>query len=358
MNIKYDSLTDKELIDVVNSLSLHPKTFRVVLSNRHPELYRELTKRTSFLNDSHTDTKEVSIFSRIYCLEHGLRGVPTCAREGCTNHVHWNNDNRTFHKFCSNKCKANDSNWKMEVKQTTIEHHGGVGFASPELAERAHSTLFTKTGYHHQMHDPNTIRKIMETNNHRYDTDWAIASEPVKSKIASTCVDRFGYDNYAKSPEYQWRKRHRFHSEKYPGLTFDSTWEVKVYEFCRDNGIQVEYSPNMAIPYEYDGGVHYYHPDFRISGRLYEVKGDNFFRINESTGKEEMFCPYRDKDWSDEKYDWMCGLYEAKYQCMMDNGVVVLRGADIRNMGKRSLEEPSHSPRPLTTTNKDTIDYG
>lgn len=115
-------------------------------------------------------------------------------------------------------------------------------------------------------------------------------------------------------------------------MTFGSSWEFLVYDFLLENHIDFEYQPSVSIPYEYKGTRHTYHPDFIVNGRIYEVKGDNFFRINESTGKEEMFCPYRDDDWSDEKYDWMCGLYEAKHQCMNENGVAILRQHHIKTM--------------------------
>lgn len=152
-----------------------------------------------------------------------------------------------------------------------------------------------------------------------------------KAKSRESCRKRHGVDYYSQSIEYHQRKRHKFHSEKYPGLTFDSKWEVQVYEFCRDNDISVEYSPEVVFPYEYDGGVHFYHPDFRIEGGLYEVKGDNFFRVDE-TGHEVMFNPYRNPEWSDGRYAWECGKYEAKHQCMLRNGVVILREWDINNL--------------------------
>ena len=57
-------------------------------------------------------------------------------------------------------------------------------------------------------------------------------------------------------------------------MKFDSTWEVLVYEFCMENGIEVEYSPNIVFEYECFGEIHTYHPDFIINGKLYEVKGD------------------------------------------------------------------------------------
>lgn len=113
---------------------------------------------------------------------------------------------------------------------------------------------------------------------------------------------------------------------------FDSTWEIIVYDFLAEHNIPFEYQPEISIPYEFNGTHHTYHPDFIVNDRIYEVKGDNFFRINEITGKEEMFCPYRDEDWSDEKYEWMCGLYEAKHQCMIVNNVEILRATNIGNL--------------------------
>lgn len=47
-----------------------------------------------------------------------------------------------------------------------------------------------------------------------------------------------------------------------------------------------------------------------------------------------MFCPYRESDWTNEKYDWMCGLYEAKHQCMIDNNVTILRENTVKNMNR------------------------
>lgn len=115
-------------------------------------------------------------------------------------------------------------------------------------------------------------------------------------------------------------------------MTFGSSWEFLVYDFLLENKIGFEYQSSISFSYEYKGTKHTYHPDFLVNGKIYEVKGDNFFRINEITGNEEMFCPYRDKDWSDEKYDWMCGLYEAKHQCMLANNVIILREKDINNL--------------------------
>ena len=77
--------------------------------------------------------------------------------------------------------------------------------------------------------------------------------------------------------------------------------------------------------------THYYHPDFLVNDRIYEVKGDNFFRTNEATGKEEMYLTWQG-NLSNEEYEWRCGLLKAKHQCMLTNDVVILRHSQVKNL--------------------------
>lgn len=58
----------------------------------------------------------------------------------------------------------------------------------------------------------------------------------------------------------------------YKGIFCDSSWELAVLIYCLDHGISIERCTEKR-PYEYDGKIHYYHPDFIIDGKIYEVKG-------------------------------------------------------------------------------------
>ena len=138
----------------------------------------------------------------------------------------------------------------------------------------------------------------------------------------------YGVDNYNQSEiSHKYRRKRILHDE----IWFDSSLEIKLYDFLKSNDIQFEYSPKKSIPYEHDGRTFYYHPDFLINGKIYEVKGDQFFKVDES-GHEIMFNPYRNKNWSDERYVWECMKYEAKHQCMIANNVTILRKKDIDNL--------------------------
>lgn len=126
-----------------------------------------------------------------------------------------------------------------------------------------------------------------------------------------------GVRHYAQTLEFHKTTKYKFSSPKYPDMSFESSWEFEVYDFLKEHNIAFEYHPSIRIPYKYGDKVHTYHPDFFVNGRIYEVKGDNFFRINKSTGQEEMYCPWRRPEISNEEYEADCALYEAKHQCMI-----------------------------------------
>ena len=222
--------------------------------------------------------------------------------------------------------------WREGVKETCRrKYHADSPFESKEIQEKAKQSCLKHNGVENPWYSDEYQTKAHQTIKHN-NSGIGFASQKIMAKASATCEQKYGVKHFTQSYDYHKNKRHKYKSEKYPGLTFDSTWEVKVYEFCRDNNIAVEYSPRISYKYEYDGRTWTYHPDFLINGKVYEVKGDYFFRINESIGQEEMFNPYREPEWSDEYYMWICGKFEAKHQCMIRHDVRILRDADIKNL--------------------------
>ena len=93
-----------------------------------------------------------------------------------------------------------------------------------------------------------------------------------------------------------------------------------IYKTCKENNLYVEYHPNITFEYfGADNKKHYYHPDFKIQDKLYEVKGEHFF------DGDKMINPY------DRGLD---NLFEAKHQCMKNNGVVILRDVSYNTLDK------------------------
>lgn len=112
----------------------------------------------------------------------------------------------------------------------------------------------------------------------------------------------------------------RFHLNtryEYNNVKFDSSWELMYYIYLLDNKINFEYQPNIKFYYLINEEEHFYCPDFKINDKYYEIKGDQFF-----DAEGTMRNPYSN-DQSKTK---------AKYQCMLDNNIVILRYNDLKDI--------------------------
>ena len=367
-------LTNNEISEF---LVKYPRQYQAYLKKHHSDTYDFIMSEFPILRDFNFATK-------VYWHLHELTDFPTYVCPVCGTKIYLNRNvfsvmdgydrwmNRTGCNYeCSQKnpqtqekkCNTNEKRFGVKYTSQRKEHARNCKLARERMSEERRALVQerrkkTSNERYHKDHFSQTNEykvKVQQKNIENFGVPYASQSEVVKQRIVATFMQNYGVRNpfmvasvrkkgndtcmkryhtkwYQQSEAYISGKRHKFMSNKYPGIKFDSKWEVIVYEYCKDNGIDVEYSPKVKYEYQYAGETHIYHPDFLINGKIYEVKGDNFFRINETTGKEEMFCPYRDEDWSDEKYDWMCGIYEAKHQCMISHGVIILRGKSVHNL--------------------------
>ena len=244
---------------------------------------------------------------------------------------------------------------KLKIQKTNIERYGhtcslknedvikktkttmialyGVDNASKsgQIQKKKIITSMNKYGANHPMKSQQIKNKLCPIMEQKYGVEYPIQSNDVKLKMKDTLLRKYGVINISQTSEFHQKCHKKYTNPKYPGMTFGSSWEFKVYDFLKEQNIEFEYQPSISFEYEYDGISHTYHPDFKVGDKIYEVKGDNFFRINESTGKEEMYLPWKG-NLSDEEYEYKCGLYEAKHQCMIINNVVILRDDNIKNL--------------------------
>ena len=347
----YTTLSNEELLRDIKNIDVYPNKLNLVLRNHYSKLYIEVVNRTKFLDDFYTHGN-VPILARLYCLEYHLESQPTCKHPDCNNHTLWDNHIRNFVPYCCMKHRSSDPKWQEKYKNTMMKRHGvHYMLESKENRQIAQAICEMKYGDKYPIKLDYFKQKVKETCNRKYGVDNPMQSEIVKEhhrtvcmnnwgvenpfqspivqdRFKETCNDRYGYEYFAQSPlSHTFHKKRIFHDNFY----FDSNWEVLVYDYLKENHIVFEYSPEISLPYEYDGRTFYYHPDFLINGKSYEVKGEQFFKVDES-GKEVMFNPYRNSEWSDEQYAWVCGKYEAKHQCMLVNGVIILRGSDIKEL--------------------------
>ena len=284
--------------------------FKKLLSDKYNNKSEEEKKQ---INDKRIKTNQerfnADYFQETY--EWKYKSIETCNLKFGTDYASQNKEIAA--KISISLCSKSDDEWQeiLDKRRTTN-------------LERYDVESYSQTDEFKQ--------KCIETCHNRYGVDHYSQTKECWDKIKETCNLKYGYDFYQQSPEYYANRTWKYTNPKHPDMTFGSSWEFIVYDFLLENHIVFEYQPPVSLPYEYKETHHTYHPDFRIGDKIVEVKGDNFFRINPETDKEEMFCPYRDEDWSDEKYEWMCGLYEAKHQCMIANNIIILRREQIENL--------------------------
>lgn len=266
----------------------------------------------SLINNNIPDElQNYGLTTKLYWIFNELKEFPSCCNPNCPHDGKVKQEVKNifngFPKYCCVKCQSIATRSKAE--ETSIRLYGVKNYSSTkECRERVKQACFEHYGVEHPSQ-----------------------AEEIKEQKVKTSIKNWGVSNYAQSIEYHKTAHKRYTNSKYPYLTFDSKWEFKVYDFLIENKISFEYQPSISIPYEYDRKHHTYHPDFLINGKIYEVKGDHFFKVD-VTGKEVMINPYREPEWSDERYDYECAKYEAKHQCMLNNGVVILRRRDIKSI--------------------------
>lgn len=221
------------------------------------------------------------------------------------------------------KCAFQLDSVRQKLMDSNMNNHGVKSMLElPEIRELGQQQLIDRYGVDSPIKLDWVREKIKNTH----------LSDETYNKTIQTSRERYGVDWYMQTSEFHKNYHKRYTNQKYPDMTFATSWEFKVYDFLTEHGIEFEYQPAISFTYGFDGTYHTYHPDFLVNGKIYEVKGDHFFRINKTTGKEEMFMPWRKKGMSDEDYEKSCKKEECKHQCLLKNKVIILRQKEIENL--------------------------
>lgn len=315
--------------------------FATIKTKEFKKLYDEVIAFTPLLND-----KKYSITTKCYWYINNITNFPKCK---CCEHRFTDNVKSTigYQKWCSPKCKnsdpdyietcrqsrykRNNGKWHADdypdkVKQGTIRNGHSVNWKNPEKIK---ATKLKNHGSSTYVNPDKAKQTRYKQNNGKFCSDKEIALRKLhnKSKYSwlksqETYFKRTGYHNPGQNPDVMKKaKALYFYDEKY----FRSAWELAKYIYHKDNKDDFEYQPSITFKYlDKNNKEHIYCPDFIVNGVVQEVKGNQFFK----DGK--MILPYRHKNWSNEQYEFMCDLYNAKYKCMLDNHVQILKYEDIR----------------------------
>ena len=248
-NTNYTVMSNHDLLDEINKLGIYQGKLNAYLKKHFPNLFNELVSRTYFLDDFYKD-KSVPIPTRLYCLEHDLKEQPKCQHPDCNNPVKWNSNTNSFMLHCCNTHSKSDPKFWEKVKETNLKRYDVVHkMCLCEVQQKAKETCRRLYNNDYPMQCAMVHNKQVNTCMSKYNIHNVSQIDWVKEKVRSSFIEHYGVDNYAQSVEYHKKAHKPYMNPKYPGMTFGSSWEFKVYDFLLENHIDFEYQPAISLSY-------------------------------------------------------------------------------------------------------------
>lgn len=231
---------------------------------------------------------------------------------------------------------------KNKQKETLREKYGEENYRN---IEKAKQTCLERYGVEHAAQNNQIKEKTKKYFEQKYGVDNPRKSEEIKNKTKKILIEKYG-ENYinvfrekakqtnierfgvpypiqnkdinlkARKTFFKNRLKHTVHtcSYLYENISFDSSWELAVWIWAKDNNFEIEREP-ISFIYEFGEYKHTYTPDFKLNNNLIEIKGDQFFKEN------KFICPYNRK---------MDKAFEAKYKCALAHNVVFWKWKEIK----------------------------
>lgn len=304
------TFNDEYNVEIVKIITENPKAYGKMLKSkgflgRYPDrsyLYDYIMASTPELDDPDFQYSfKTRIFWTVNKIENWENPLVRC--NICGNPIkRWN-----LHKFkngykstCCYKCErkfASETN-----KETCLTKYGVtnvfaskavidyIGTKKDETQRKREETKLRQFGNSKF----NNSKQAVKTKIEKYGSVWHL------EKCQESMVEKYGAPNPMQVASIQ--KRQQKAAYIMDGIKFDSSWEVYMYIWLRDAGIEFEYHPSSPeFWYEKaDGSRHRYYPDFILkkTGEIWEPNGDNSFDEYGNPLKNGWF------DWK-EKYEYM-----------------------------------------------------
>lgn len=262
---------------------------------------------------------------------------------------------KAYPLYCCRKCQSSDPDVRAKYRQTCIKHFGvDHNMKTKESKEKRVKTWLKTLGVTHPSKSLDVIKKIKQTNLLRHNVEWWNNREKIKqtvqklygvdypfqnSEIQKKCQESQLKNNGHINPAHgkgaqekiQKTMLERYNSIRAPqwkyiynNETYDSSWEIYFAEYCKQHGINITHNNKIFFTYIYNGKQYKYFPDFIFNNTtFFEIKGDHFFKNKDINN--QMICP-----WNSALND----QFEAKHQCMINNGVFILTSFIVKQIIK------------------------
>lgn len=282
-----------------------------LLDTKMKMLRQWVRSKTPLLSGTFYDNKTRLMW--VYTFRTRFPVCPTCGKEfGHLKNVHMSDVYDAYQPHCSCACAALDRYVQSKVAVTSIARYNvDHPSKSAEIREKAAQTCLDRYGARTAFGSPIIRERSRKTSRERYGVDYPAQNPDILEKSIRTRI-------------FKQRKNNK---KRIDGYVFDSSWEAEFYLYCKNRGLDVEYHP-CHLEYEFLGKKHRYYPDFRVGDKLYEIKGECF--INDDG---TWWCPFK-RGVDPAKYEVDCGKMEAKRQCAMANGVIVISRKEMDSLGE------------------------
>ena len=327
----------QKLVDLIEK---HPNSYSRFLKMDNSDIGKWVLQEVPQLASS-----QYSWTTRCYWIVNRLQEFPKCMNQKCNNTLEGKNVKsfkEGFPKHCCPQC-AKDSDARKQLYAQNFQKKYGEGVTNPsqlqevkiqkketckrrlgvdnpakslEVKLAIRKRCIEKYGVEHPFQSQETIAKIRQSNSSKYGVSFYSQTKEYHDKVKATNLKNFGVEYPNQDPAFRRKAQSRYTLD---GKKFDSSIELAFYIWLRDNKIDFEHQPNISFEYTYEDVSRRCMPDFLVEGQLVELKGNHFFQDKDPS--KQMVNPY------DHSQD---GIYEAKHQCMLTNGVKFMSQDDCK----------------------------
>lgn len=133
-------MTKEEILSKVNEIAkvISRDNLNRYIKNHYPELHSEIHERTKELDKFDVPekrNKRISLYERLYCIEHDLTDRPKCKLCGEKYVNGFIKHENKYRKWCCPSCQVSDPDTQMKISSTKLEKYGDSNFMNIEQAK-------------------------------------------------------------------------------------------------------------------------------------------------------------------------------------------------------------------------------
>jgi hypothetical protein len=200
----------EEIFKIINELKtkISKDNLNRYLKNHYPDIYNEIQKQTEFLNKfiiKGNKNKQISLYERLYCIEHNLTDRPLCKHCGSNYVCNFNRKTNDYGNWCSPKCQASDKTCIEKSKKTKLNKYGNENYTNTEKSKITRNDKYGS-------YSPNDFSdKIKQTKIKKYgDKNYVNVEKSKKTKLK-----KYGDENYNNIEKCKKTKFERYNCEYY-----------------------------------------------------------------------------------------------------------------------------------------------